>query len=192
MKKHLYYLTVMLLLPLSILAQDKVLTGVVSSVEEGALPGVSIALKGTAIGTLTDANGKFSIKVPASGGILVFSAIGFQTLEEKIDNKTTYTISLIADARALNEVVVTALGISREKKSLGFSQQEVKGDNLVEARSTNVVNSLAGRIAGVRISSNGGPGSGSTIQIRGSSSVSGNNQPLIVLDGVPLQQQYDK
>ncbi|MBA4853520.1 SusC/RagA family TonB-linked outer membrane protein [Emticicia sp. BO119] len=192
MKRQLYYLTVMLLLPFSILAQDKVLTGVVNSIEEGALPGVSIALKGTAIGTLTDANGKFSIKVPPSGGILVFSAIGFATLEEKIDNRTSYEISLKADARALNEVVVTALGISREKKSLGFSQQEVKGENLVEARSTNVVNSLAGRIAGVRISSNGGPGSGSTIQIRGSSSVSGNNQPLIVLDGVPLQQQYDK
>ncbi|WP_259016550.1 SusC/RagA family TonB-linked outer membrane protein [Emticicia fluvialis] len=192
MKKHLYYLIVMLLLPLCILAQDKVLSGVVSSAEEGALPGVSIALKGTAIGTLTDASGKFSIKVPASGGILVISAIGFTTVEERIDNRTIYNISLAADSRALNEVVVTALGISREKKSLGFSQQEVKGDNLVEARSTNVVNSLSGRIAGVRISSNGGPGSGSTIQIRGSSSVSGNNQPLIVLDGVPLQQQYDK
>lgn len=192
MKKHLYYLTVMLLLPLSILAQDKVLTGVVSSIEEGALPGVSIALKGTAIGTLTDASGKFTIKVPTSGGILVFSAIGFQTIEEKIDNRTNYQITLATDSKTLNEVVVTALGISREKKSLGFSQQEVKGESLVEARSTNVVNSLAGRIAGVRISSNGGPGSGSTIQIRGSSSVSGNNQPLIVLDGVPLQQQYDK
>lgn len=157
MKKHLYYLTVLILLPFCILAQDKVLTGTVSSLEEGALPGVSVVLKGTAIGSLTDANGKFSIKVPTAGGVLVFSAIGFATIEERIDNRTTYNISLSADSRALNEVVVTALGISREKKSLGFSQQEVKGDNLVEARSSNVVNSLSGRIAGVRISSNGGP-----------------------------------
>lgn len=187
-----FYLSILMLLSFSIIAQDKLITGVVSSASEGVLPGTSVTVKGTTNGTVTDANGKFSLKVPTSGGFLTVSSIGYAPLDVKLDNKTTYEISLVADNKLLNEVVVTALGISREKKSLGYSQQEVKGESLLEARSANVANALSGKIAGVRISANGGPGSGSTIQIRGSSSVSGNNQPLIVVDGVPIQQQFDK
>lgn len=187
-----FYLLVCLLLSSAIMAQDKVITGVVGSESEGVLPGTSVTVKGTSFGTVTDANGKFSLKVPASGTFLTFSAIGYVTTDIKIDNKTTFDITLQPDTKTLNEVVVTALGISREKKSLGYSQQELKGEGLVEARSNNIANSLSGKMAGVRIAANGGPGSGSTIQIRGSSSVSGNNQPLIVVDGVPIQQQFDK
>jgi TonB-linked SusC/RagA family outer membrane protein len=164
----------------------------VNSEKDGLLPGVSILIKGTVNGTVTDANGKFSIKVPANYNILTVSSVGYATTDIKIDTKSNLTISLIPNNMELTEVVVTALGISREKKSLGYSQQEIKGEGLVEARSNNVANALSGKIAGVRISANGGPGSGSTIQIRGSSSVSGNNQPLIVVDGVPIQQQFDK
>lgn len=174
------------------MAQDRVITGVVSSEKDGLLPGASILIKGTVNGTVTDANGKFTLKVPASSNILIITSIGYSSTEVKIDNKTSFSISMIPNNLELNEVVVTALGITREKKSLGYSQQEIKGDNLTEARSNNVANGLSGKIAGVRISGNGGAGSGSTIQIRGASSVSGNNQPLIVVDGVPIQQQFDK
>jgi TonB-linked SusC/RagA family outer membrane protein len=164
------------------------ISGVVSAPGEGPLPGVSIAIKGTTIGTISDFDGKFKLQAPDESSILVFSTIGFQTMEVPVGNKTYYEISMVADTKVLNEVVVTALGISREKKSLGFSQQEIGGESLTEARSNNVVNALSGKIAGVRISSNGGPGSGSYIQIRGASSVSGNNEPLIVINGVPMQQ----
>ena len=163
-------------------------TGVVSAPGEGPLPGVSVVVKGTTIGTITDFEGKFKIDVPDTKSVLVFSTIGFQTLEIEVRNQTSLDVNLTADNKLLNEVVVTALGISREKKSLGFSQQEIGGEKLTEARSNNVVNGLSGKIAGVRISSNGGPGSGSNIQIRGASSVSGNNEPLIVINGVPMQQ----
>jgi TonB-linked SusC/RagA family outer membrane protein len=181
-----------MLLSTVIIAQDRVITGVVSSDKDGLLPGASILIKGTVNGTVTDANGKFTLKVPSNSNILTITSIGYSSTEVKIDNKTTFLISMIPNNLELNEVVVTALGITREKKSLGYSQQEIKGDNLVEARSNNVANGLSGKIAGVRISSSGGAGSGSTIQIRGASSVSGNNQPLIVVDGVPIQQQFDK
>ena len=187
-----FYLSVVMLLSISVMAQEKLITGVVSSETEGGLPGTSVAVKGTNIGTVTDAEGKFSLKIPTSSVFITVSSIGYLAVDIKIDNKSTYQITLQPDAKTLNEVVVTALGISREKKSLGYSQQELKGEGLVEARSNNIANGLAGKLAGVRISANGGPGSGSTIQIRGSSSVSGNNQPLIVVDGVPIQQQVDK
>ncbi len=188
MKKHLQIALVMLLSGLSFSTIAQTISGVVSSADDGPLPGVSIAIKGTTVGTISDFEGKYSLSSPSKESILVFSAIGFATQEVTIGNKTTINIDLVADNKLLNEVVVTALGISREKKSLGFSQQEVGGESLVEARSNNVVNALSGKIAGVSITSNGGPGSGSTILIRGSSSVSGNNQPLIVINGVPMQQ----
>ncbi len=173
-----------------ILAQS--ISGMVSSEQDGSLPGVSVLVKGTTIGTITDVDGKFSITPTGKDAILVFSTIGYVTQEVPIGSKTIININMMADNKLLNEVVVTALGISREKKSLGFSQQEVKGESLTEARSNNVVNALSGKIAGVRIGSNGGAGSGSSIQIRGASSVSGNNQPLIVINGVPMQQSSEK
>jgi TonB-linked SusC/RagA family outer membrane protein len=190
MKK--FYQLIFMLLSFTTMAQERVITGVISSESEGVLPGSSVSIKGTTLGTVTNADGKFSIKVPAAYNILLINSVGYATQEVTIDNKTTFQINLLPNFKELSEIVVTALGISREKKSLGYSQQEIKGESFVESRSTNVANSLSGRIAGVRIASNGGPGSGSTIQIRGSSSVSGNNQPLVVIDGVPIQQQFDK
>jgi TonB-linked SusC/RagA family outer membrane protein len=192
MKRILRLSFILLFAPVLLMAQEKKVTGIVSSVSDGILPGVSVLVKGTSQGTVTDAQGKFSVTLTNPDAVLVFSAIGFTPMEVAVKSKTTLDILMETDSKLLNEVVVTALGISREKKSLGFSQQEVKGESLTESRSTNVANALSGKVAGVRISANGGPGSGSTIQIRGSSSVSGNNQPLIVVDGVPLQQQADK
>ncbi len=174
------------------LAQVRQLSGKISAIEDGqGLPGASLIFKGTNIGANADADGNFKITVP-DDGTLVVSFVGFLTQELPIGNKTAFDIKLSADTRQLAEVVVTAFGIEREKKALGYSVQEIKGSALTESRSTNVANGLSGKIAGVRIQSNGGPGSGSTIQIRGSSSISGNNQPLVVIDGVPMDQTASK
>jgi TonB-linked SusC/RagA family outer membrane protein len=168
------------------------LSGKVTATEDGlGLAGASIIYKGTNVGTNADADGNFSFSVPGDG-VLVISYVGFLIKEMPIGNQSKFDIKLDADTRQLAEVVVTAFGIEREKKALGYTVQEVKGSALTESRSTNVANALSGKIAGVRIQSNGGPGSGSTIQIRGSSSVSGNNQPLIVIDGVPMEQTANK
>ena len=173
-------------------AQVRQLTGKVTAAEDGlGLAGASIIYKGTNVGTNADAEGNFSFSVPGDG-VLVVSYVGFLIKEMPIGNQTKFDIKLDADTRQLAEVVVTAFGIEREKKALGYTVQEVKGSALTESRSTNVANALSGKIAGVRVQSNGGPGSGSTIQIRGSSSVSGNNQPLIVIDGVPMEQTANK
>jgi TonB-linked SusC/RagA family outer membrane protein len=186
------YLIYLLLMSGLTFGQSKIIKGIIGSDAEGVLPGTSIAIKGTNIGTVTNADGKFTINVPSGYNVLTVSSIGYVTTDVNIDNKTDLVMNLMPDTKVLSEVVVTALGITREKKSLGYSQQEIKGESLTESRATNVANSLSGKVAGVRISANGGAGSGSTIQIRGSSSVSGNNQPLIVVDGVPIQQQFDK
>lgn len=173
-------------------AQVRQLTGKILAAEDGTgLAGASVIFKGTNVGTNADADGNFTFSVPGDG-TLVVSYVGFLIKELTIGNQTNFDIKLDADTRQLSEVVVTAFGIQREKKALGYTVQEIKGSALTESRSTNVANALSGKIAGVRIQSNGGPGSGSTIQIRGSSSVSGNNQPLIVIDGVPMEQTANK
>jgi hypothetical protein len=168
-------------------AQVREISGKITAAEDGlGLAGASVIFKGTNVGTNADADGKFSFSVPGDG-ILVISYVGFLIKELPIGNQTQFDVKLESDTRQLSEVVVTAFGIEREKKALGYTVQEVKGSALTESRSTNVANALSGKIAGVRVQSNGGPGSGSTIQIRGASSVSGNNQPLIVIDGVPTK-----
>jgi TonB-linked SusC/RagA family outer membrane protein len=173
-------------------AQTRSISGKVVASDDGlGLAGASIIFKGTNVGANADADGKFNVTIPGDG-ILVVSYVGFLIKEIPVGNQTQFDIKLEADTRQLSEVVVTAFGIEREKKALGYTVQEVKGSALTESRSTNVANALSGKIAGVRVQSNGGPGSGSTIQIRGSSSVSGNNQPLIVIDGVPMEQTASK
>jgi TonB-linked SusC/RagA family outer membrane protein len=190
-KVLLFFIWVCLLSPHAF-AQVRLLSGKISAADDGlGLAGASIIYKGTNVGTNADADGNFSFSVPGDG-TLVISYVGFLIKEIAIGNQTKFDIKLDADTRQLAEVVVTAFGIEREKKALGYTVQEVKGSALTESRSTNVANALSGKIAGVRVQANGGPGSGSTIQIRGSSSVSGNNQPLIVIDGVPMEQTASK
>lgn len=162
--------------------------GTVTSKDEGALPGVNVIVKSTRAGVVTDAEGNYKISVPDDNAVLVYSFIGYSIQEIPVGGRSSINIELQPDIKALQEVVVTAFGIEKEKKALGYTVQEIKGNQIAESRSNNVVNSLSGRVAGVRVASNGGPGSGSTIQIRGSSSVSGNNQPLVVIDGVPIDQ----
>ena len=179
------FLSLLLLLSGASFAQDLNIKGKVQS-DDGNLPGASILIKGTSRGSTTDANGEFTISAP-SGATLVVSFIGYKTLELPVGNKTTLDIALEQDATQFSEIVVTALGIAREKKALGYSVQEVSGKTLTQARETNLVNSLSGRLAGVQVTnSNGAPGSSSRMIIRGASSIGSNNQPLFVVDGVPV------
>ncbi|SKB98794.1 SusC/RagA family TonB-linked outer membrane protein [Dyadobacter psychrophilus] len=179
------FLTMLLLLKGAAFAQDLNIKGKVQS-DDGNLPGASILIKGTSRGSTTDANGEFTMSAP-SGATLVVSFIGYKTLEVPVGNKTTLDITLEQDATQFSEIVVTALGIAREKKALGYSVQEVSGKTLTQARETNLVNSLSGRLAGVQVTnSNGAPGSSSRMIIRGASSIGSNNQPLFVVDGVPV------
>lgn len=151
------------------------------------IPGVNVVVKGTTDGTITDLEGAFQLEVPSEADTLVFSYIGYQTQEVAIGSQTEFTISLASDVKTLNEVVVTALGVKREERSLGYSVQEIKTKGIDEAKETNIVNSLTGKIAGVQISNaSGNIGGSSRIIIRGINSISGNNQPLFVVDGTPI------
>jgi len=193
MRKKLLVWLLASCLPVTLaIAQSRTMTGVVLSEEKDPLPGVNVVIQGSQVGTTTDTQGKFSLTIPGDNARLIISSIGFLTEEIAVGNRTALTLTMKSDVKSLSEVVVTAFGVQKEVKSLGYGVQEIKGQQLTEARSSNVVNALSGKVAGLRVSSNGGPGSGSTIQIRGSSSVSGNNQPLIVIDGVPIQQSFDK
>lgn len=168
------------------LAQFEV-KGTVTDARDGTpLPGVSIIVKGTLSGTVTDINGKYTLSVPEGSNDLIFSFVGMLTQEVQINGRAVVDVSLQEDVVGLDEVVVTALGITREKKSLGYATQEVKGDELNQVKTTNVINSLAGKVAGVQIKTTGNFGGGTNLLIRGSSSITGNNQALIVIDGIPV------
>jgi TonB-linked SusC/RagA family outer membrane protein len=151
-----------------------------------ALPGVNVVIKNTQKGTTTDADGIFAMEANTGADVLVLSFIGFKTQELAIGNQREVDIVLQEDTNVLSEVVVTALGISREKKSLGYATQQITGEIVNESPASNFVNNLSGKIAGVNIVGAGGVGSSSRITIRGESSLSmTNNQPLFVIDGVP-------
>lgn len=191
MRKLLASLSIALLWTTFVLAQDRTVTGTITSSDDGlGLPGVSIKIKGTQIGTQTGASGQYSIKVPGDNAVLVFSYIGFASQEVSVGVREVINVSLNTDAKQLGEVVVTALGISREVRSLGYATQVIKGDDLNKARETNVVNALAGKIAGVRVTSQSGTlGGSSKIVIRGQSSFGGDataGQPIFVIDGLPI------
>ncbi|SFC43274.1 CarboxypepD_reg-like domain-containing protein [Parapedobacter composti] len=141
-----------LAVPPAVFAQLRVITGKVTSSDDGtALSGASVTLKGTTNSTATDANGNFRLSdVPQSGGILVFSSIGFQTQEVPIGGQNTVNVSLSTDATELSEVVVTSLGIERSRKSLGFAVQSVGAKELTEVKQPNIVSALQGQVAGVQ------------------------------------------
>jgi TonB-linked SusC/RagA family outer membrane protein len=170
------------------MAQTNVITGTVtSSVEgEGAIPGVAVAAKGTTVGTLTGPNGEYSISVPQNVTTLVFSYIGMKKQEIEIAGRKVIDVVLEPDLLGLDEVVVTALGISREKKSLGYATQQIGGEAVSTVKTDNFVNQLSGKIAGVNIRSNNNIGGSTNIIIRGSKSLTGNNQALFVVDGIPI------
>lgn len=160
-------------------------TGVVSDADGMPMIGANVIEKGTTNGVQTDFDGNFSITVPPNA-ILVFSYVGFKAKEINVGNQTTLNVTLEEDAAMLDEVVVTALGISREKKSLGYATQEVSGDDVNRVPTDNVVNALSGKVSGVQIKNNTNLGGSSNVIIRGSTSLTGDNQALFVIDGVPV------
>ena len=188
MKKFLLFSMASLFLVCTALAQERTVSGKVTSVEDGsALPGVNDVLKGSTTGTVTDVDGNFSLTAPSQGGILVFSFIGLATEEVQIGSRSVIDVQMTADIRQLSEVVVTAVGIEREKKALGYAVSDVAGDKLAQKSEPSLIRSLQGKVAGVNIIGAGGAvGEGSNITIRGSSSLLGNNQPLFVVDGIPF------
>ena len=178
----------------TLMAQTILITGTVtSSVQgEGAIPGVTITVKGTTLGALTDVNGKYSISVPAGATTLVFSYIGMKTQEVVIGGRSVVNVTMESNVVGLNEVVVTALGIKRESKALGYSVQSVGNEQIANSSNTNIINSISGKVAGVSVTPSSGAAGGSTfIEIRGSTSLTGNNQPLFVVDGNPIQTGGD-
>ncbi len=188
MKKFTALLAFLLFVGMQVVnAQDRTITGTVTGADGNPIPGANIVLKGTTQGAITDLNGKYSISVPSGEQTLIFSFIGMQTKEIVTSKSTTLDVALNPASEMLTDVVVTALGISREKKALGYAVQEVKGDGLAEKKDVNVVNSLAGKVAGVQITgSSGNMGGSARITIRGVNSITGENQPLFVVDGVPV------
>lgn len=170
----------------NILQQENVCKGVVKDAIGETIIGASVVVKGTTNGTITGLDGDFELSNVSKGDIIQISFVGYKTIEVAWDGNPI-NVTLSDDTQALEEVVVTALGIKREKKALGYAMQEVKGESLVASRETNLANALSGKISGVQvIRSSNGPGGSSKIQLRGANSVTGLNQPLIVVDGVPM------
>lgn len=175
----------LLLLHAQTFAQSASITGVVTSADDGIpLPGVTVRVKGGTDGTFTGTEGQYSINAE-KGQVLVYSFIGFLTQERTVGNEGVINISLKTDAKTLDEVVVTALGIERDKRTLTYSVQTIGGEDLQDSNQPNIVNALQGQVAGAQITSSGGsPGLPSEIILRGVSSLTGDNQPLIIVDGV--------
>jgi len=166
--------------------------GIVRDESGTGLPGINVVLKGSTTGTTTDPQGAYTITVPDGNGTLVFSYIGYVTEEVPINNRTTIDLSLVPDVQNLSEVVVTAFGVKQEKRALTYAVQEINSDLITQTNQPNALNALRGRVAGVNItSSSGAPGAGSTIVIRGINSLnpSANNQPLFVVDGIPISNE---
>lgn len=166
--------------------QDTKITGTVED-EFGPVAGASVVIKGTTNGTMTDMDGHFTLEGVKKGDIIQISFIGFATQDIPYTGQTALNVKLEEDAQKLDEVVVTALGMKRDKKALGYAMQELKGDELLSSREPNLANSLSGKVSGLQIvRSSNGVGGSSKIVLRGNNSLTGSNQPLIVVDGTPM------
>ncbi|MDR1023466.1 MAG: SusC/RagA family TonB-linked outer membrane protein [Prevotellaceae bacterium] len=189
MKKKLKCLLYLLLLLIALPAQGALVSGVVSDENGEGVPGVSVAVMGANIGVVTDAAGRYSLDVPDGATRLVFSSIDYARVEKEVPaSGGEINVTLGVRAYDVDEVVVTAMGILRSEKTLGYAATTVAKEEIVKARNTNMVNSLSGKVAGLQVNStNSDPGAASSVIIRGFGSINGSNQPLYVIDGVPLQ-----
>jgi TonB-linked SusC/RagA family outer membrane protein len=188
MRKFTLFLALMFFIGMQVVqAQTSTVTGTVTNAEDGStIPGVSVVVKGTTFGTTTDLQGKYSLNVPPDAQSLIFSFVGMKTTERNIAGQSVINVSMEPEITAIEGVVVTALGITREKKSLGYATQELGGDEINQVKRDNFISSLSGKAAGIQVKTNGNMGGSTNIIIRGSSSITGNNQALIVVDGVPV------
>jgi TonB-linked SusC/RagA family outer membrane protein len=173
-------------------AQERTISGRVTSVEDGQpLPGVNVVLKGTTNGSVTDADGNYRLTVPSDAGTLVFTFIGLRSQEVEIGGKTTIDLQMESDVTQLSEVVVTALGVDREKASLGYATQEIGGDQVSTVKDVNFMNSLSGKVAGVQIRRSNDLGGSTNVVVRGYKSLTGNNQALFVVDGIIISNEIN-
>ncbi|MGK6350375.1 SusC/RagA family TonB-linked outer membrane protein [Parapedobacter sp. DT-150] len=169
------------------MAQQKTVTGKVTSVETSEpLKGVTVTIQGSSTRTQTDGSGAYMISVQ-QGRTLIFQSVGFESVEREVGVASVINVALSPSAEALGEVIVTAMGIKRERRALGYAAQEIQSDELLKNKNPNVINSLNGKIAGVNVTNAGGaPGSSASIVIRGGTSLERDNQPLFVIDGMPM------
>ena len=169
-------------------AQQTVKGKVTAQGDGTPLPGVSIVIQGSSTGTVSDLDGNYSLSVPGAESVLVYSFIGYETQRKIVGNTTEINIQLAEDISQLGEVVVTALGITRDERSIGYATQEVQGENLTYTKEQNVLGSLSGKVAGVQVTGSSGASMGGTqkIKIRGVNSISGGGEPLMVVDGTPI------
>ena len=187
MKKTLLGLALTMITVFSVLAQSRTVTGTVTSEDEPeGIPGVNVRIQGTMVGAITDMDGTYSVEVPEELNVLTFSFVGFNSQNVPIGNRTVVDVVLMPDVRELSEVVVTALGVERNRNELAYSAQEVSGDQITRTRSPDFINTLSGKVAGLDIRSNNTMGGSTNVIIRGYSSITGNNQALFVIDGVPV------
>lgn len=188
MKKILMIFVLALTTTAMMLGQTVQITGTVTSKDDGLpIPGASVAVRGTTLGALTDADGRYSLSVPQNANTLVFSFIGMKRAEVPIEGKTRIDIAMESEMVGLDEVVVTAVGISREKRELGYNVQSVNTEVISSRPNADLVNSLSGRASGIQIISSAGDAGASTyLTIRGAHSITGNNQPLFVVNGLPI------
>lgn len=168
-------------------AQDsRRLTGVVTDDKGQPLPGVNVRIKGTDRGNITDAAGRFILTAAPADAALVVSLVGFASKEVPIGSQTDFQVQMAEDTRQLTEVVVTALGIEKDARAVTYAQQSLAGPELTRTREPNLINSLAGKVSGVVITRGSSPGSSTRVLLRGNKSITGNNQPLYVIDGIPM------
>ena len=166
-------------------AQEKTISGTVSD-KSGVLPGVSVVIEGSNKGVETDFDGKYSIEAN-SGDVFVFRYLGYETAKITVATSNIINVTLVEGGEVLDEIVITAFGIKRSEKALGYSVQSIKGESMTEARESNITNAISGKIAGVQVTgTSGSVGASSRIVLRGNSSITGNNEPLYVVDGVPI------
>jgi TonB-linked SusC/RagA family outer membrane protein len=175
-----------------LVAQTKEISGKVTSADDGSsLPGVSVSIKGTTLGTITDMDGSFRLKIPQDAKTLVFSFVGMSTLEVAVGNQISFNVQLKSETIGVDEVIVTAMGIARDKKALGYSVSEFSSEALENVQVLDASTALQGKVAGVSISpSSGAPGASTRVLVRGVSSLTGSNQPLYIIDGVPVNNEY--
>ncbi|ALD20286.1 SusC/RagA family TonB-linked outer membrane protein [Hymenobacter sp. DG25A] len=187
--KKILFMSILLMVGLlqQAFAQDRAISGRVTDRTSGeGLPGVTVLAKGTTAGASTNADGTYSLSVPASATVLTFSSIGYVSIERPIGSASTIDISLAPDTKQLGEVVVTALGVERSRNSLPYAATQVEGSSITQARNPNFINSLSGKVAGLSIRQGSGLGASTNVTIRGTKSIGGNNQALFVVDGVPI------
>jgi TonB-linked SusC/RagA family outer membrane protein len=186
MKKFLQ-LFLVTILSSSAFAQEINVSGKVTDATDGVpLPGVNVVVKGTTNGTVTDSEGKYGLTVPNASSVLVFSFIGLVTQEVEVGGRQVIDVPMASDITQLNEVVVTALGIERKRNELPYAASQVTGDQISTTRNSNFVNALSGKVAGIDIKTNNNLGGSTNVVIRGYKSITGNNQALFVIDGVPV------